>query len=197
MRLGAGMVRGSLVIGILVLVTGCHARHPTGDETFLERVSRVGGLGGQAVKPGALAEEGLGAITDQCAKQSYETASKGLIVNETGLHEDVFALRNRISYGEIAYGLDDALRLESLLDKEAGNSANPKDQQDCIREFAQHMESLTDPMVEEDAREKELDVSAYKDSAKEADEQTEKKLREPETPAIPKPQSLDSLPQSY
>lgn len=197
MGLGTGIVRGSLAIGMLVLVIGCHARHPTGDETFLERVSRVGGLGGQTVTPEALAEEGRGAITDQCAKQSYVTASKGLIVNETGLHEDVFALRNRVSYGEIAYGLDEALRLESLLNKEAGNSANPKDQQDCIREFAQHMESLTDPMVEEDTREKELDVSAYKDSAKEADEQAEKKLRGPETPAIPKLQSSDSLPQSY
>jgi hypothetical protein len=191
------MIRGAVGIGILVMLAGCHARHPTGDETLLERISHVGSLREKTVKPGALAEEGRTAITDQCAKQSYETASKGLIVNETGLHEDVFALRNRVSYGEVAYGLDEALRLESLLNTEANNPTSSKDQADCVREFAQHLESLTDPMVEEDAREKELDVSAYKNSAKEAEEQAEKKLRGPETPAIPKTQSSDSLPQSY
>jgi hypothetical protein len=190
-------VRGAWVVGMLVLIAGCHASRSTGSETLMDRIARVGNLRGHEVKPGVLAEEGRAAISDQCEKQSYETASKGLFVSETGLHEDVFALRNRISYGEIAYGLDEALRLESLLKAEANDPTHSKDQGDCIREFAEHMESLTDPMVEADMRQKELDVSAYKDSAREAEEQAEKKLRGLETPAMPKTQSSDSLPQSY
>jgi hypothetical protein len=179
-------------------MAGCHATRSTGSETLMNRIARAGHLRGQEVKPGVLAEEGRAAISDQCEKQSYETASKGLFVSETGLHEDVFALRNRVSYGEIAYGLDEALRLESLLSTEANNPAHSKDQGDCVREFAEHMESLTDPMVEADMRQKELDVSAYKDSTREAEEQAEKKLRGLETPAMPKTQSSsDSLPQSY
>jgi hypothetical protein len=201
MGLGAGIIRrgalGAWVAGMLVLVAGCHVSRSTGSETLMDRIARVGSLRGQEVKPGVLAEEGRAAISNQCEKQSYETASKGLFASEIGLHEDVFALRNRISYGEIAYGLDEALRLESLLKAEANDPTHSKDQGDCIREFAEHMESLTDPMVEADMRQKELDVSAYKDSAREAEEQAEKKLRGLETPAMPKTQSSDSLPQSY
>ena len=48
-----------------------------------------------------------------------KTAKKGLIVSETGMHEDVFTLRDRVSYGAIGYGLNEALRLESLLRGEA------------------------------------------------------------------------------
>jgi len=172
----------------MLLVAGCHARHGTGDATLLERISGAGSPGIQAPRPGELAEAGDTAITEQCGKQSYKTASQGLIVSETGLHEDVFALRNRVSYGEMAYGLDEALRLESLLLTDADRRGRSSGQADCIREFAEHLESLTDPMVEADARLKELDASAFKDSAKEAEEQAEKTLREPETPAVPKAQ---------
>jgi hypothetical protein len=180
--------RGLCVLGIVILVAGCHARQRTGNRTLLERISGAGGSGVQAPRPGELAEDGETAITEQCGKQSYKTASQGLIVSETGLHEDVFALRNRVSYGEMAYGLDEALRLESLLLTEANRRGQSSGQADCIREFAEHLESLTDPMVEADARLKELDASAFKDAAREADEQAEKTLREPEMPAVSKAQ---------
>ena len=55
-----------------------------------------------------VAEKGKAAIVAECEKQSYETASKGVIVSETGLHEDVFVLRDRVSYAGVGYGLDEA-----------------------------------------------------------------------------------------
>jgi hypothetical protein len=175
----------SCTIGILGVVpaVGCHAGRRAGDSMLLDGFSHAGS---QKAKPDQLAEDGGAAITEQCAKQSYETARPGLIVSETGLHEDVFALRNRVSYGEIAYGLDEALRLESLLRSEANGSEHSSEQADCIRRFAEHLENLTDPMVEADVRLKELDASAFKSSAKEAEEQAEKYLRD--TPAAPKAQ---------
>jgi hypothetical protein len=136
-------------------------------------------------QPGVLAEKGRAEITDECAKQSYETANRGLIVNETALHEDVFALRDRVSYGVYAYGLDEALRLESLLHAEAAGLGHPTEQAECIQEFADHLESLTEPIIEAEERQKELDITAFKDSAKEAQEQADKKLRESEKPAEP------------
>ena len=180
--------RGACVLGMMILVAGCRARQATKEATLLERISGAGSSGVRAPGPGELAEDGDAAITEQCGKQSYKTASQGLIVSETGLHEDVFALRNRVSYGEMAYGLDEALRLESLLLTEANREGRSSGQADCIREFAEHLENLTDPMVEADARLKELDASTFKDSAEEAEEQAEKTLREPETPAVPRAQ---------
>jgi hypothetical protein len=181
------------MMGTLLLVGGCHARQ-SGDTTLLERIARVRHPKAE-VRPGELAEKGRAAITEECAKQSYKTASKGLIVSDTGLHEDVFALRDLGSYRDDAYGLDEALRLESLLRAETNGLGHPTEQAECVEEFAEHLEALTDPLVDADERLKELDVSAFKDSAKEAQEQADKKLSESEKPTEPKTQPPGSQPQ--
>ena len=164
-------------VGLLLLVAGCHAGQQSGDATLLERISRVGHAR-RAPKPGELAEKGKAAIVTECEKQSYETASKGLIVSETGLHEDVFALRDRVSYVGVGYELDEAQRLEDLLRAESRVAGHPADQANCIEAFAEHLETLSDPLVEADERLRELDASAFSDATKEAHEQADKKLRE-------------------
>jgi hypothetical protein len=182
--------------GLLLLIAGCHAGQPSGDTTLLERISRVG-QPRITPRPGELAEKGKAAIVTECEKQSYETARKGLIVSETGLHEDVFALRDRVSYAGVGYGLDEAQRLEDLLRAESRVAGHPADQANCIEAFAQHLEMLSDPLVEADERRKELDASAFTDAAKEAQEQADKKLREVERSTQSKTQSAESLPQDY
>lgn len=181
------------VLGVLILLTGCHSRQQNSDTTLLERISRAGRSRVRTPKPGDLAEKGRAAITDECAKQSYETARKGLIVSEIGLHEDVFMLRDRISYGAIGYGLDEALRLEALLRLEAKVEGHPAEQANCIQEFAEHLESVSDPLVEADERLKELDASAFEDSTKAAQEQAERQLRGTGKIAEPK----EPPPQNY
>jgi len=162
----------------VLLIAGCRP-HETSDRTLLARLSRAGHLKVEPPKPGELAEKGRAEITDECAKQSYETASKGLIVSEIGLHEDVFMLRDRVTYGAIGYSLDEALTLESMLRAEISSLTHPAEQTECIRHFAEHLESLSDPLVEADERLKELDASAFKDASKETERQTEEQLREP------------------
>jgi hypothetical protein len=179
--------------GILLLAAGCHTGR-SGDATLLERIERAR-HSRAAPKPGVLAEKALVAITDECAKQSYETASKGLIVSEVGLHEDVFVLRDRVSYDGIGYGLDEAERLEDLLGAEARVGGHPAEQADCIQEFAERLEALSDPLVEADQRQKELDVSAFDDSAKHIQAQAEKRPRGADTLIEPKAPSSELLPQ--
>jgi hypothetical protein len=108
------------------------------------------------------------------------------------LHEDVFSLRDRISYGEDAYRLDEALQLESLLHAEADGLGRPTDQTKCIREFSEHLERLTDPLIEADERQRELDVSAFKDSMKEAEQQVDRRLSGSETATEPTTQAPGS-----
>jgi len=182
-------------VGLLLLVAGCHAGQQSGDATLLERISRVGHAR-RAPKPGELAEKGKAAIVTECEKQSYETASKGLIVSETGLHEDVFALRDRVSYVGVGYELDEAQRLEDLLRAESRVAGHPADQANCIEAFAEHLEALSDPLVEADERRKELDASAFTDAAKEAQEQADKKLREVER-SQPRTQPPELLSKDY
>jgi hypothetical protein len=145
-----------------------------------------------AMRLGELAEKGRAAITEECAKQSYETASKGLIVSEPGFHENVFALRDRVSYGEDAFRLDEALQLESLLHAEAEGLGRTTKQTECIREFAERLETMTDPLVEADERQRELDLSAFQNSAKRAQQQADKKLSEDERITDPKMQLPES-----
>jgi hypothetical protein len=192
---GSGAAVCSLsLMGLLILVAGCHGGQ-SGDASLLERISRVG-HSRAAPKPGELAEKGKAAIVAECEKQSYETASKGLLVSETGLHEDVFVLRDRISYAGVGYGLDEAQRLEDLLRAEARVAGHPAEQANCIEAFAEHLETLTDPLVEADERRKELDASAFNDAAKEAQEQADKKLREADKSTEPRT-TPESLPQNY
>ena len=148
-------------------------------------------------KPGELAEKGKAEIVAECEKQSYETASKGLIMSEVGLHEDVFVLRDRLTYTGIGYQLDEAQRLEELLRAEAKVGGHPGDQANCIKEFAEHLESLSDPLVEADKRRKELDVSAITDAAKEDQEQADRKLRDADRSSGPKTQPPESEAKNY
>jgi hypothetical protein len=185
-------VRG--LLGVLTLAAGCHAGK-SGDATLLERIERAGHSRVAAPKPGVLAEKALVAITDECAKQSYETASRGLIVSEVGLHEDVFVLRDRVSYDGVGYGLDEAERLEDLLGAEARVGGHPAEQADCIQAFAERLEALSDPLVEADQRQKELDVSAFDDSRKHIQAQAEKRPRNADTLIEPKAPSSELLPQ--
>jgi hypothetical protein len=179
------------------LVAGCHAGQQSGDASLLERISRVGHTKAAVPKPGELAEKGNAAIVAECEKQSYETASKGLIVSETGLHEDVFILRDRVSYAGVGYQLDEAQRLEELLRAEVRVAAHPAEQANCIEQFAEHLESLSDPLVEADARLKELDASAFTDAAKEAQEQADRKLRDADRASESKTQPSDSQAKNY
>jgi hypothetical protein len=196
--LGQLVLRRSVcLMGMLILVAGCHARQQSNDATLLQKISRAGNLNAAPPKPGELAERGRAEITEECAKQSYGTASKGLIVSETGLHEDVFTLRDRVSYGAIGYGLDEALRLETLLRAESRVQEHSADQSDCIQEFADHLKSVSDPLVAGDERLKELDASAYRDSARSAQEQAEKQLRETQSVDEPKAQQPNSPPHRY
>lgn len=181
-------------MGSLLLVGGCHGGR-SGDTSILARIAHATRPKAGTSAAGRLAEKGRAAITEECAKQSYKTASKGLIVSETGLHEDVFALRDRISYREDAYRLDDALQLETLLHAEADGLGHPTDQTECVREFAEHLETLTDPLIEADERQRELDMSAFKESVKESEQQADRRLVEGEKATEPITRTPGSQPQ--
>ncbi len=195
------MSRGVAAASVLILVAGCHGGRQKDGTTLLGRISNarhartVEGPGELAEKE--LVEKGLAEIVTECEKQSYETARKGLIVSETGLHEDVFSLRDRVSYAGLSYRLDEALRLEALLHAEASAAGHLREQARCIEEFAAHFVTLSDPLVEADKRQKELDASAFRDSTKEADAQAYKKLREAERVAVPQSQEPELLPKDY
>jgi len=47
----------------------------------------------------------------------------------------------------------------------------PGEQWECVQQFEGYLETLTDPMVEQDKLARELDASAFKDSTKEAQEE--------------------------
>ncbi|WP_353067458.1 hypothetical protein RBB77_11155 [Tunturibacter psychrotolerans] len=127
--------------------------------------------------PNHLAAEGLATLTATCEKQSFENARTGLIVSQTGLREDVFALRSR-TYSSVAFSLDAALKLEEVLRNELKDKKQPGEQRECVQQFEGYLETLTDPLVEQDKLSKELDASAFKDSTKEAQEELK---REKET----------------
>jgi hypothetical protein len=164
------------MIGLLLL-SGCNARESVRSSRLYQRISRERHPQPLPPTPGKMAAVGRDAITAECAHESYANASKGLIVGETGLHEDVFALRDRESFAANAYGMDEALRLEALLHEEAGVAGHSAEQADCIDEFAEHLESLTDALAQADKLQKELDLSAFNNSRKQAEEQLEKGQR--------------------
>jgi len=63
--------------------------------------------------------------------------------------------------------------------QDAGHSA---EQIDCIAEFAKHLGELTNSLVQADKVQKEMDISAFNDSSKQAEDQLEKKQHEIEQP---------------
>jgi hypothetical protein len=125
--------------------------------------------------PAALAADGSASIARECTKESFANVRKGMIAGETGLHEDVFELRQRSSLVAIPFGLNETLRLEALLRTEATASGRSKQQADCLLGFSDHLTTLTDPILERDRLQKEIDVSALNDATKEIQEQAEKK----------------------
>ena len=159
--------RGLLLAGVVMMIGGCHSGHQS--DAFLKGLSNLAQAQTPKLGPNHLATEGAAAITETCAKQSFENARNGLIVSQTGLHEDVFAMRSR-TYSSVAFSLDDALKLEDVLRNELKANKQPE-QRECVEQFEGYLETLTDPLVEQDKLSKELDASAFKDSSKEAQEE--------------------------
>lgn len=164
----SAILRVGSIAGIL-LMSGCHSGHRS--SSLLDGLSSTAQPNASNLGPNHLAAEGLATITAGCEKQSFENARKGLIVSQTGLHEDVFALRNRRSYAFIAFSLDDGLKLEEVLRNELKENKQPGGQRECLLQFESYLETLTDPLVEQDKLAKELDASAFKDSANEAQQE--------------------------
>ena len=170
--------RGALWLGLFVMLAGCHAKGKSSGSNAFDGLARRG----LAVSsPGKLAAVGKDAITRGCEHESYANASEGLIASESGLHEDVFALRDRDSLAVSAYSLKDALRLEDLL-RAAAKASQSSTQAQCIGEFAQHFDTLTDTLLQADKVQRELDLSAFENSTKDAEtlDQPEKKQTESE-----------------
>lgn len=175
----SGAVRSGAALILLLLAVGCRAKDKARDSRLYDKLSRKAHLHSQPPPvPGKMAEVGRESITTECEHESYANARKGLIVGETGLHEDVFALRDRVSFAANAYSVDETLRLEALLRAEATVTTHSAEQADCINEFANHLQTLTDALIQADNLQKELDVSAFNNSRKQAEEQLEKKQRE-------------------
>jgi hypothetical protein len=154
------------MMGFLMLA-GCRAKGRGAGPSELMAQTQSDVAEASAEKVGGAAA----AIASACAKEPYENARIGLIVAETGLHEDVFDLRDRVSYKAVPFGLGEAQRLEVLLQK-AGTGL-PAEQAACIAAFAGHLKTLTDPLVEADTVQRQLDLSAFNNASKEADQETE------------------------
>ena len=161
---GAGTRTSIVLLGLLGTVTGCHS---TTERRTME-ASRM------STSPAKLAEDGWATIAAICEKESFAAARKGLIVAETGLREDVFLLRDRGSYMPVPYGLDEAQRLVVLLRADAGAAGHSGEQAACIRQFAEHLESLTEPLVEAARRDREIDTSAFRQSDKQVQDDLER-----------------------
>ena len=160
---GAGLIL--MTTGFSIVVLGCHDRK----QPSLSQDQRVDG----AKTPAELADRAAAAIAAVCKRQSFATAKVGLIAGETGLREDVFELRDPVSYKVIPYRLGATVRLEGLLRKGAEAAGRPEEQGDCMREFADHLKALSDPLVEAAKDEKDVDVLAFKNAEKEAQQQME------------------------
>jgi hypothetical protein len=161
------ILRIGSIAGIL-LMAGCHSGERS--SSLPEGLTSAAQTKASNLGPNHLAAEGLATITAACEKQSFENARKGLIVSQTGLHEDVFAMRSR-TYSSVAFSLDDALKLEDVMRTELKENKQPREQRECAQQFEGYLETLTDPLLEQDKLAKELDASAFKDSSKEAQEE--------------------------
>jgi hypothetical protein len=166
---------------MVILIAGCHSGHQS--DSFLKGFSSLAQAKTVTLGPNHLAAVGATAITETCGKQSFENARNGLIVSQTGLHEDIFGMRSRTSYTLIAFSLNDALRLEDVLRKELNESQQPAAERECVQQFVGYLETLTDPMVEQDKLARDLDAAAFKDSTREAQEE----LKREQQKALPTP----------
>ncbi|GGA62222.1 hypothetical protein GCM10011507_12180 [Edaphobacter acidisoli] len=169
----------SLAIACLAVTAGCHSHlhHIQLSDAAIEA--------GRVDTPQASAKKIAGAgisVISACATQPYDNASKGIIVDEPGLHEDVLDLRDQKSFRAVPFGLSEARRLESLLEKETSLAGHPypAEQIACIQQFASHLRDLTQPLVEADDEQKQLDVSAFDKASKEAEQETDEQTQQEE-----------------
>lgn len=160
------------VLLALFLVGGCKKA-----DRFYEKVAHSGNPETTVQVPGALAQQGYSAIVEECGHQTFANARKGLIAGVTGMHEDVFELRNPTTLIALAFGLEEGQRLEQMLTQGARTRLHPTDQSGCMQQFAEYLESLTDPLVESVEIQKQLDASAFSESAKHAQEELERAQR--------------------
>ena len=165
-------------------IAGCHGGSRVKDSRLYERLSRVGRSLGRG-RTDEMARRGAAAVVTQCDKASFANVRNGLIVGRTGLREDVFEMRDPHSFRTLEYGLDDTLRMEAMLRVEAKVGGHSAEEAGCIRKFADNLESLTDPLVDADKLQREIDLSAFSKAAKEA--QDEKQLENSTLPEITSP----------
>lgn len=149
-----------LTAGLSLTAVGCHSRKEA------PPLNQTGANGSTA-----LADNAAAVISAVCTRQSYATAHVGLIAGTTGLREDVFELRDPVSYKIVPYRLSATVRLEKLLRQSADAPGRPSAQADCMRQFADYFESLAVPLVDAAQDEKDIDVSAFKQAQKEAQQQ--------------------------
>jgi hypothetical protein len=162
-----GLRAGLFGTGMTMAVLGCFLGSLLGCRGRQE----VSPLAGK--QPAGVADTAASVISAVCLRQSYATASVGLIAGETKMREDVFELRDPVSYRVIPYQLMTTIRLEGLLRQGAEASGRPAEQVACMREFADHFKSLTDPLVETMRAEKEIDMSAFKDAERDGQQDIE------------------------
>jgi hypothetical protein len=177
----------ALIIGLLTLLAGCHAKENIRETRLYQKIYRRSHFNPPSPVPGKMAAAGKDTIIAECAHESYANASKGLIVGEAGLHEDVFALRDRDSLAADAYSLDEAQRLEAMLRTEVSAAGHPAEQAACITQFVERLETLTGNLVEADKLQKEMDISAFNDSKRQAERVLEEKQREIQQSNAPGP----------
>jgi len=158
---GRTLWAGLLATGLTVAVLGCHGK---------EEPSIAGVPAEQST---VLAEKGAAAIATVCSRQSFATAKVGLIAGETRLSEDVFEMRDPVSYTVVPYRLGTTVRLQTILRRGAAVSGRPQDQAKCMRDFADHLKELSDPLVAAAKDQNQTDVLAFKDAEKEAQQEIE------------------------
>lgn len=167
---------GLLTMGLSLAVLGCHGKNAV-EESPAAQID-------EAMSSTALAQDASVMIAEVCRRQSYATASVGLIAGETGLREDVFELRNPVSYKVVPYRLRATVKLEGLLRLEAEATGRPATQASCMRQFADHLQKLTEPLIAAARDEKKIDRSAFNNAEKESHQ--ELKLNDPEI-KLPQP----------
>ena len=152
---------GLLATGLTVAVLGCHG----------QKGPSIAGV--PAEQSTLLAEKGAAAIATVCSRQTFATAKVGLIAGETRLSEDVFEMRDPVSYTVVPYRLGAAVRLETMLRRGAIAPGRPEDQAKCMRDFADHLKELTDPLVAAAKDQSQADALAFQDAKKEAQQEIE------------------------
>lgn len=172
------------MLALTLGTAGCRARNAKSGPTA---TAPAGAVDNPVASANKLAEAGMSIVT-ACATEPFANASKGLIVAQTGLNEDVFDLRDRSTYRAVPFGLKETLRLQDLLLKEIdapGHASYSAPQIACIRQFIAQFKSLTGPLVQADAEQKQLDVSAFDKASKEAEQVTEQQTEQEQKAITP------------